>query len=124
MCGICGVWYRDEGDGTVRAETIAVAGQRGRRLRHIAASPRGILPDTIRRRRKRGFNVPMARWLRRELREVLHDHLSPAVLRRQGFFDADTVALMMARHDRGAVDCSRNLWGLLTFGLWYAQEGR
>jgi asparagine synthase (glutamine-hydrolysing) len=47
---------------------------------------RGNLPTSILRRRKSGFSVPIAAWLRGDLRALTSDLLSPERLRRQGLF--------------------------------------
>ncbi|MFQ5457272.1 MAG: asparagine synthase (glutamine-hydrolyzing) [Myxococcota bacterium] len=80
---------------------------------------RGILPDEILNRRKAGFNVPMAAWLREDLRETLLDALSPARLRSQGIFRPEAVTGLWEDHASRRTDNSRQLWTLLTFSLWY-----
>jgi asparagine synthase (glutamine-hydrolysing) len=83
---------------------------------------KGILPPEILRRSKRGFNVPVARWLRRELRDLVADYLSPSTVKRQGYFDPLAVAELVRRHHSGGADYSRNLWGLLMFSMWHEQQ--
>jgi len=82
------------------------------------------LPHEVLFGTKKGFSVPMARWLRRELKPVMIDYLSPARLRNQGLFDPDCVAGIIEAHDSMQVDYSRNIWGLLSFMLWHEQYGR
>jgi hypothetical protein len=50
--------------------------------------------------------------------------LAPAALRRQGFFDSDTVGGLLDAHLAGREDLSRQLWGLLAFSLWLERSGR
>ncbi len=80
---------------------------------------RGILPDPILDRKKAGFNVPMARWLREDLRDAVRDALSPTRLRAQGIFRPAEVARLIDEHDARRTDHSRHLWSLLMFSLWY-----
>ncbi len=87
-------------------------------LKHAIAS---LLPKPILRRRKRGFNVPIARWLRRDLRGLVAEYLSPSMVRRQGCFDPAIVSELVRRHDDGRVDYGRNLWSLLVFSMWSEQ---
>ncbi len=82
----------------------------------------GLLPLGIVRGRKRGFNVPIGRWLRQELQDLVHDYLSPCLLKRQGHFDPAVVTHMVRLHNESRVDYSRNLWGLLMFSMWNEQE--
>lgn len=80
---------------------------------------RELLPPSLLRRPKAGFHVPMPGWLKRELRPLVEEVLSEPTLRRQGVFDPQAVAQLVARHMTGQADLSRNLWGLLVFGLWF-----
>jgi len=84
----------------------------------------GHLPHEVLFGKKKGFSVPMARWLRNELKPMVMDYLSPARLRNQGMFDAEAVAGIVEAHDSMQVDYSRNIWGLLSFMLWHEQYGR
>jgi asparagine synthase (glutamine-hydrolysing) len=85
-----------------------------------AAAP--LLPREIVHGRKRGFSIPAAAWLRGELEPFARETLSPATLRRQGFFDPAVVTRLLEEHVRGAEDRSRQLWGLLAFTLWHEQH--
>jgi asparagine synthase (glutamine-hydrolysing) len=69
--------------------------------------------------RKRGFSIPAAAWLRGELEPFAREVLSPAVLRRQGFFAPDVAGRLLDRHVARKEDLSRQLWGLIAFTLWY-----
>ncbi|HEY2324656.1 MAG TPA: asparagine synthase (glutamine-hydrolyzing) [Thermoanaerobaculia bacterium] len=79
----------------------------------------GILPNEVLYRRKAPFASPMRTWLRRELREMLLDELSPDVIRRQGIFDADEVTAYVNAHLAGTADAMYILLSLLTFQLWH-----
>jgi asparagine synthase (glutamine-hydrolysing) len=46
---------------------------------------RGKLPDSIISRKKKGFGVPLARWLTKELRTLCDELLSPENLKKHGF---------------------------------------
>jgi asparagine synthase (glutamine-hydrolysing) len=79
------------------------------------------LPPKILQGKKRGFNVPVPSWLLNELRETVHDLLSPKTILDQGFFNADYVQKIIKEHEDIKFDHSRNIWGLLIFSLWYRQ---
>jgi asparagine synthase (glutamine-hydrolysing) len=81
---------------------------------------RGRLPEEIIRRPKAGFNVPLNRWFRGELREYVRDVLSPAALGRVGFFQARQVERLLDEHARGEVDWSYQIYGLLVFAIWHS----
>lgn len=93
---------------------------RGLTLKYLMKRVAGrVLPPEIVRRPKAGFHVPIARWLKTDLREMIADRLSPQAIAEQGFFDPRVVAEMLDLHWRNRRDHSRNIWNLLMFSLWY-----
>ncbi len=84
---------------------------------------RGRLPESVLARRKQGFAVPVARWLREELREPLLDELAPAKLRREGLFQPAAVARLIDDHLSGRRDRRKQLWTLFQFERWLAAWG-
>ena len=85
-----------------------------------AAAP--LLPREVVHGRKSGFSIPAAAWLRGELEPFARQTLSPHTLRSQGFFQPEPVTRLLDEHAAGAEDWSRQLWGLLTFTLWYERH--
>jgi asparagine synthase (glutamine-hydrolysing) len=81
-----------------------------------------LLPEQIVRGRKRGFSIPAAAWLRGELEPFARETLSASTLRRQGFLDPEAVGGVLDAHTSGREDLSRQLWGLLSFTLWYERH--
>src|SRR6266851_6811914 len=81
-----------------------------------------LLPREVVHGRKRGFSIPAAAWLRGELEPFARETLAPATLRSQGFFQPEPVARLLDEHVAGAQDWSRQLWGLLSFTLWYERH--
>ena len=80
---------------------------------------RDLLPASLLRRRKHGFSVPLAAWLRRDLRPLMLDALCGEGVRRCGLFDPKEVRRLIEEHVSGRRDLSRNLWGLLMFMVWH-----
>jgi len=83
---------------------------------------RGTLPDDVIDRPKAGFHVPLPGWLRGELRPLIEHQLSAAMVHRQGVFDPEAVDQVVRAHMEGRRNLSRNVWGLLMFGLWYERH--
>ena len=81
-----------------------------------------LLPREVVHGRKRGFSIPAAAWLRDELVPFTRATLSPETLARQGFFRPDIVSRLIVEHVNGMEDRSRQLWGLLSFTLWYERH--
>jgi asparagine synthase (glutamine-hydrolysing) len=84
-------------------------------LRRFAAT---VLPESAAGRRKQGFDVPVAEWLRGTLRDALTDYLSEAAVRRRGLFRPETVASMVKQHLRGEADHGERLWLLMALEGW------
>lgn len=71
---------------------------------------RGVVPDEIRRRRKRGTVSPVDAWMRAPvLPEPVADALSPARLAASGYFAASAVRDLLARHRAGVAPHGRTL---------------
>jgi len=85
-----------------------------------AAAP--LLPREIVHGKKRGFSIPAAAWLRGELVPFARETLSRETLRRQGFFQPESVQRLLDEHVAGREDRSRQLWGLLAFTLWHERH--
>jgi asparagine synthase (glutamine-hydrolysing) len=78
----------------------------------------GTVPDRILGGKKRGFNVPLASWLTRDLRDMVHDVLGASRISRAGFFDPAAISALVRAHEARRVDYSRNIYALLMFSLW------
>ncbi len=92
---------------------------RGQAKRLLKRAALGRLPESTLRRSKKGFGIPVARWLRGPLAHLLDDLLGPQRLARQGLFRPETVARLVAEHRDGSHDHRKPLWTLLIFQLWY-----
>jgi asparagine synthase (glutamine-hydrolysing) len=80
---------------------------------------RGILPDSILKRPKKGFGIPVAHWFRGPLKEQMLSVLSPERIARKGFFEPASVARLIDDHLAGRVDNRKQLWTLFVFDLWH-----
>ncbi len=78
----------------------------------------GKLPSEILARGKKGFGIPVAKWFRGELRDLLQDALAEPRLRQQGIFQPRTVARLLEEHLRGTKDNRKPLWTLFMFQQW------
>lgn len=77
------------------------------------------VPRSVLYRRKRGFSIPLHKWLREAWKEeLLSLLLEPAALQR-GYFDRKGVVRLLDEHRRGRRDRSKELWLMLVFELWH-----
>jgi asparagine synthase (glutamine-hydrolysing) len=77
-----------------------------------------VLPPEILTRNKRGFLIPVARWLRDKLKPLAEDLLGETHLRQQGLFDPAAVRSLIDEHDSGRMDRRKELWTMLVLQLW------
>jgi asparagine synthase (glutamine-hydrolysing) len=76
------------------------------------------LPSDLITRQKQGFGVPIATWLRTDLRDLSWDVLTDATARARGLFRPETISGLLSEHGQGA-DRSRQIWALIQFELWH-----
>lgn len=79
---------------------------------------RDRLPDDVIDRPKKGFGMPVAKWVKGELRSLVRDIFSPEQLNRRGLFNADYVQRLLDEHERGVADHRKLIWTLLMFEMW------
>ncbi len=82
---------------------------------------RGLLPDDVLRRPKRGFNLPLDAWLRGELREPARELLLGARSRARGYFDPGFVARLLEEHDTRRWNRHKEIWTLMMLELWHRE---
>ena len=78
-----------------------------------------LLPRNIVYRKKKGFGVPLAKWLTGELREFMLDYLSQERIERQGIFHYPCVSQLINEQLTMKKDNRELLWTLLVFQTWY-----
>ena len=84
---------------------------------------RDVLPADILGRPKKGFGIPIARWLQGPLRGDLLEALDPARVRSEGLFRPEAVARLVDEHLGGRRDHRKQLWTLFVFQRWLQTYG-
>jgi asparagine synthase (glutamine-hydrolysing) len=79
---------------------------------------RSLLPPGIVDRKKKGFGVPLARWFRDDLRNLVQDVFSPQALRADGLFRPEAISRIIEEHGQGRRDHRKKLYTLLAYQLW------
>ena len=85
-------------------------------LRSLASD---YLPEDIIKRPKKGFGIPVAKWLRSDFKHIVEHLLSETYLKNQGIFKPSAVRRMILEHDNMKVDRRKELWTLLMFQQWW-----
>jgi asparagine synthase (glutamine-hydrolysing) len=78
-----------------------------------------ILPVEILRLPKKGFGVPVANWLKNELRSDFEKLTSKEFLEEQGIFDYEYVHRLFTDHLTELVSNGQALWNIYVFQKWY-----
>jgi len=76
------------------------------------------LPKEIINRPKKGFGMPIAQWLCKELKPLALDLLSEEKLAKQGIFDYNYVNRLLADHFSHKKDNRKLIWTLMVFQMW------
>jgi asparagine synthase (glutamine-hydrolysing) len=84
----------------------------------------GILPKRIIDSPKRGFMLPLTRWLREDLREMSRDLLTDQAIRRRGYVNPAYVQWLLAEHHSGRRNFTDQLYALMVLELWHRQVAR
>lgn len=82
------------------------------------------LPESILKRRKAGFMIPLASWLSNELRDMVEDYCGQEAIEQDGLFDPAYVRGMLDDHFNKRRDCRKMIWTLLAFQIWKRNYGR
>jgi len=93
----------------------------GIRKRIVQDAFREMLPAKLYNRPKKGFEVPMLGWLRKELRPMIDDELlSRSVVDQQGVFNYDAIATLKKQLNSSSPgDAHARIWGLVVFQWWW-----
>ncbi|MDP2840500.1 MAG: asparagine synthase C-terminal domain-containing protein, partial [Syntrophales bacterium] len=83
-----------------------------------------ILPKSLHRRPKWGFEMPVSRWLKTDLHYLIETHLSRERIEKQGIFHYPVIESLVENlmHDR--MDTSWQIWNLIAFQAWYESTMR
>lgn len=80
-----------------------------------------LLPGELLNRKKQGFEVPLLKWFRTELNDMINnDLLKDSFIREQGLFNESEIQNMKkALHSINPGDITARIWGLIVFQYWW-----
>ena len=88
--------------------------------KHILKKAFGrLLSPDILYRKKMGFSVPLANWLRGELKTIAEEKLFRAENGLSNYFKMIEIKNIWLEHQHGTKDHSSALWSLLMFEFWW-----
>lgn len=83
---------------------------------------RDLLPESIQKRPKMGFGVPLGAWFRNQWSAPLQDLLLPREARIRRYVDGKQIEQTVRSHLSGKRDAGHALWLFLTFEIWLRQR--
>jgi asparagine synthase (glutamine-hydrolysing) len=94
------------------------------RKRILQDSFRDLLPPELYNRPKKGFEVPMLKWLRREMKSLIEDDLlSEKTILEQGIFNYSEIkGLKDQLFSSNPGDVHARIWGLVVFQWWWRKS--
>lgn len=95
---------------------------RGREKKYILKRAlEGIVPAKNLHRKKMGFSVPLAQWLRNDFRPIMQETFFQSDAFVKQIFTESALQTMVSEHTSGKVNHANRLWALLTLELWYRE---
>lgn len=79
----------------------------------------GKIPKKIIFRKKKGFGMPIARWINGDMKPFVIDVLSEKSIKEIGLFDPNYVEQILDDHFRDRKDNRKQIWTLIMFTLWW-----
>lgn len=77
------------------------------------------LPSQIVKRPKKGFGIPVGKWLKNEFKPVVNELLHESFIKRQDIFQWSYIKQLLDEHETNLVDNRKELWTLLMFQYWW-----
>jgi asparagine synthase (glutamine-hydrolysing) len=90
----------------------------GQRKWILREALRGRVPQTVLDRPKKGFGIPLSRWLRKELYDWAVDVLETLDCELGHLVQGPHVRQLLERHRSGVADHRKQLWTLCCLGVW------
>ncbi len=100
-------------------ESYKVTGKIGKRV--LRDAYREMLPPSVYRRGKKGFEVPLLQWFRTELRSKIETlYLHPDIIEQQQIFNLEKVNQLKARlFSSNPGDVQAQIWAIIVFQHWW-----
>lgn len=88
----------------------------------LKKSLKGMLPSDIINRPKKGFGIPLAKWIKKDLSGLCQDIFSKQKIEEQGIFNYNYIQQLLKNHNEEKQDNRKPIWTLLAFQLWYEKN--
>jgi asparagine synthase (glutamine-hydrolysing) len=93
--------------------------QNGLKKRILREITHDYIPKELLDRPKMGFAIPIAKWLKNELRDHVDEYLNKDRIKKQGIFNWDFIAKLKIDFFGGRKEYDSQLWYFLMFQMWH-----
>ncbi|KAB7530500.1 asparagine synthase (glutamine-hydrolyzing) [Flagellimonas olearia] len=93
--------------------------QRNRQKRILRDLLNEYIPETIFNQPKKGFSIPLAKWIREDLKDEFKNTLNDDFLTRVPNLNVSKCKSILDEHFTGQADHSANIWKLYMLAKWY-----
>jgi asparagine synthase (glutamine-hydrolysing) len=99
---------------------LKLKGKKGKYI--LRETFKDILPPLLLNKPKWGFEIPISKWLKSELRFLIDEYLSKKKIETQGIFNFKPIEKLIDDLFRNRSDTSWHLWNLIVFQAWYSRH--
>jgi asparagine synthase (glutamine-hydrolysing) len=85
----------------------------------VKRAMKDALPADILYRKKHGFNIPLRRWMTRDLAEFISDTLHSSRFKERGVVRPHVTDILLGRLSDGIENCSNHVFELISLELWF-----
>ena len=93
--------------------------QNGIKKRILREITHDYIPKELLDRPKMGFAIPIAKWLKNELRDHVEEYLNEDRIEKQGVFNWEFITKLKMDFYKGRKEYDTKLWYFLMFQMWY-----
>ena len=79
------------------------------------------IPKEMMDRPKMGFAIPIADWMRNELRDLVEEFICESKIKEQGILNWEYISKLKNDFFNGKKEYDTKIWYVLTFQMWYAK---
>jgi len=98
---------------------LKLKGKKGKYI--LLETFKNILPPFLLNKPKWGFEIPISKWLKFELRFLINEYLSKKKIEAQGIFNFKPIEKLIDDLFQDRSDTSWHLWNLIVFQAWYSR---
>jgi asparagine synthase (glutamine-hydrolysing) len=80
-----------------------------------------LVPKELMDRPKKGFAIPIAKWMLNDVSFLLDEYLKESDIRHQGLFNWEAMDQIIKAFRAGKLEYTNKVWYLLVFQMWYKQ---